>query len=393
MHDVFYLAWRYLTHHRLKTTVLVAAVTVIVALPVGLRVVVTRSAAHLTERAASTPLLIGAKGSPLELVLNSLYFESDTPPPMRYAEAARVTNSGLATAIPLYTRFHAQQIPIVGTSPEYFEMRGLRVEVGRPLAVLGECVLGARAARKMGVGPGGFVVSSPESVFDIAGVYPLRMRVVGVLAESGGPDDGVLFVDLKTAWVIEGLAHGHEDLSRPEAVSGVLRREADKIVANASVRQFNEITPENIDSFHFHGDTSTFPVTSIIAVPDDQKGADLLRGRYLGEEELVQIVRPLGIMEELLATILTVQRYVTAAVVGIGAATLATMALVFVLSLQLRRREFETMIKIGGSRSRVLAIAATEIVGVLVTGVMLAAVVSATMWKWGDSAMRLILFR
>jgi hypothetical protein len=51
------------------------------------------------------------------------------------------------------------------------------------------------------------------------------------------------------------------------------------------------------------------------------------------------------------------------------------------------------MIKIGGSRSRVLAIAATEIVGVLVTGVMLAAVVSATMWKWGDSAMRLILFR
>jgi putative ABC transport system permease protein len=203
--DVFYLAWRYLALHRLKTTVLVAAVAVIVALPVGLRLVVTRSAAHLTERAAATPLLIGAKGSPLELVLNSLYFESDTPPTMRYSEVTRIAESGLATAIPMYTRFRVQRIPIVGTSPEYFAMRNLKIDAGRPLAVLGECVLGARAARTIGAGPGDSVVSSPESVFDIAGVYPLRMRVVGVLAHTGGPDDGAVFVDLKTAWVIEGL--------------------------------------------------------------------------------------------------------------------------------------------------------------------------------------------
>ena len=37
-------------------------------------------AKELTARAQATPLLVGAKGSPLELMLNSLYFESDTPP-------------------------------------------------------------------------------------------------------------------------------------------------------------------------------------------------------------------------------------------------------------------------------------------------------------------------
>ena len=72
MTDVLYLAWRYLVYHKIKTTVLVAAVAIIVYLPVGLNIIVSQSAKELTARAEATPLLVGAKGSPLELVLNSL---------------------------------------------------------------------------------------------------------------------------------------------------------------------------------------------------------------------------------------------------------------------------------------------------------------------------------
>lgn len=79
MKDVLYLAWRYLAFHRLKTAILVLSIALIVYLPVGLNVLVGQSAEELTARAASTPILVGAKGSPLELVLNSLYFESETP--------------------------------------------------------------------------------------------------------------------------------------------------------------------------------------------------------------------------------------------------------------------------------------------------------------------------
>ena len=59
MTDVLYLAWRYLSYHKGKTAVLVAAVAVIVYLPVGLNIVVGQSAAELTARADATPLLIG----------------------------------------------------------------------------------------------------------------------------------------------------------------------------------------------------------------------------------------------------------------------------------------------------------------------------------------------
>jgi len=391
MRDLLYLAWRYLVYHRVKTTVLVCSVTLIVYLPVGLSSLVKESAHELTTRAAATPLLVGAKGSPLELVLSSLYFESDIPPSLRYAEVTRIQQTGLATAIPLNTRFQTPHSAIVGTSLDYFAFRGLKLGKGRQFGMLGECVLGAQAARLADAAPGGSVMSKPENVFDIAGVYPLKLQVVGVLEPTGTPDDRAVFVDVRTAWVIEGLAHGHADLRQATEQQSVLRQDGTNIVANASVMQYNEITPENVASFHFHGDPDSFPVTAAIAVPRDEKSGTLLQGRYLGDDELVQIVRPQNVMRELLRTVMTVQRYVVLAGILLGIATLATMALVFMLSLQLRRRELETMIKIGGTRMRIVSLIATEILGVLVAGAVLAGGLSlATSWL-ASSATRLMI--
>jgi putative ABC transport system permease protein len=391
MKDVLYLAWRYLAYHRIKSAILIAAITLIVYLPVGLNVIVGQSAEELTARADATPLLVGAKGSPLELALNSLYFETETPELTTQAEALRIAETGLAQPIPLYVRFQSRQFPIVGTTLEYFDFRQLDFVAGRPMAVLGECVLGAKAAEDLEVGIGGSVVSSPESVFDLAGVYPLKMKVVGVLAPSYTADDAAVFVDLKTTWVIEGLVHGHQDLSQPEAVSGVLKREGDTITANASVVQFNEITEDNIDSFHFHGDQSDYPISAIIAVPNDQKSSTILMGRYEGEEERSQIVQPSTVMNELLDTILTIQGFVVGAILLVAIATLATAALVFMLSLRLRRREIETMTKIGGSQIYIGSLLASEVVAVLVAGVLLAGGLTVLTSQFGAGIIRALL--
>jgi putative ABC transport system permease protein len=389
--DTLYLAWRYVVYHRVKTAILVTSITLIVYLPVGLDVLVSQSAAQLTARAEATPLLVGAKGSPLELVLNSLYLESETPELIRYAEVDRIAESELAEPVPLYVRFRSREHPIVGTTLEYFGFRGLRFAEGRAMAVLGECVVGARVAESLGVGPGDSVISSPESVFDLAGVYPLGMRVVGVLERAHTPDDLAIFTDLKTTWVIEGLVHGHGDLSRPEARSGVLARRGDTIVANASVVQYNEITPENIDSFHFHGDLSGYPITAVIAVPETRKSGVILMGRYEGAEEANQIVRPIEVMQELLETILTIQSYVVAAVVIVGAATLATAALVFLLSLRLRRREIETMRKLGGARIAIASVLVSEVAVVLLLAVALAGGLTLLTGRFGSAAIRVLL--
>ncbi|MHC4219643.1 MAG: ABC transporter permease, partial [Planctomycetota bacterium] len=361
MSSVLYMAWRYLAYHRYKSVVLLLSITLIVYIPVGLRVLVRQSEARLTARAEATPLLVGARGSPLELVLNSLYFGADVPETISFAETARIAESGLARPIPLYVRYRSRDDAIVGTTLDYFDFRGLRIAAGRQMTRLGDCVVGAGIAAAYALSPGDHVISSPESVFDLAGVYPLKMRIAGVLAPADSPDDHAIFVDVKTAWIIEGLAHGHEDLARPGAASGVLKREDNVITANASVVQYNEITDDNVGSFHFHGDVADFPITAVIADPRDDKSAAILMGRYLSGDERHQILWPASVMDELLATILTVQSFVVAAVIIVGTATLATASLVVLLSLRLRRREIETMIKIGGSGARIVSVLAAEV--------------------------------
>ena len=388
MRGSLYLAWRYVTHHWIKTTILVASITLIIFLPLGVRVLIRGSAQHLTARAEATPLLVGTRGSPLELVLNSLYFGTDAPEPLFYSDLESIDSTTLALTIPLYTRFRAQASPIVGTSLDYFAFRDLDVVDGDMFAILGECIVGARAAERLGVAPGDAVISSPESVFDLAGVYPLKMAVTGVLAFSDSPDDDAIFVDLKTAWVIAGYGHGHQDLTDASAASGVLRRDSTTITANAALVQYNEITPDNIDSFHFHGDIGSFPVTSLIAVPPDQRSATILRGRFEEGVGFTQIVVPADVMDELLNTVLTVQTFVLAAALIMGLGTLATAGLVFGLSIRARQRELMTMMKIGASSGGIRWLIISEMVVVTTTGIVFALALTALTARFGPPLIR-----
>ena len=385
MLNTLYMAWRYVAHHRVKTVVLVAAISLVAYLPWGLRVLVAHGATELRSRADATPLLVGAPGSALELALSSLYFDAHSPSPTSHQELERIRGTGLAEAIPLNTRFRARQHPVVGTTLEYFEFRDLRVSSGRMPAVLGECVLGAAAARRMGLSPGSTLVSSPESVFDLAGVYPLKMQVVGVLAPSFTPDDQAVFVDVRTSWIMQGLGHGHQDLTSPSAAADVLSREGNTVRAKASVVGYNEITEANIDSFHFHGDLGAFPLTAVIAVPADEKARTLLLGRYVGDQSDAQIVRPTEVIENLLQTVFAVERFVMAAAATLAVATIAIASLVFLLSIQARRA------KIGGARTVIGVLLVSEIVFVATAATLVATGLVFATARFGPALVRSFL--
>ena len=391
MSGVWYLAWRYLLWHRWKAAILVAAVSLVLYLPLGLQLLVEQTARDMNARADATPLVLGARGSPLELVLNALYFSDEQPPTLSYAVVAELRDSGLVDPVPLYVRYYSQQVPIVGTSLDYFGFRQLQLASGRQLATLGEAVLGYRAAADLGVGVGDFVVSSPQSVFDIAGVYPLKMPVVGILAASYSPDDEAIFVDLKTAWIIEGIGHGHQELTRPEAASAVLKTEDDRIVANASLLQYNEITAANIDSFHFHGNDAELPLTAVLPVPRSDKARVLIQGRYQQHESL-QLLEPRAIIDQLLATVFAVQRYVLVAMGLVALATTAVVLLVFLLSWRARRPEQDTLHLLGGSQAAVLSLMLSEVIMVMVLSVLLATLlVVLTHWFGGPLLKAVVL--
>lgn len=391
MTGCLYLAVRYLAYHRVKSMVLIVVICLIAYLPLGLKSLLESAASQLTARAATTPLLIGASGSPLELVMNALYFSSDPPPRLTYGEVQKIMKSELAEPIPLYVRFRARGFPVVGTSLEYFDFRDLKLNSGHWMTVIGECVIGAEVARKLGLSPGDTLSSTPETLFDLAGVYPLKMRVAGVLAPSYTPDDQAVFVDVKTAWVIEGRGHGHRDLALPEASQSVLRREGDRLIANASLVQYNEVKADKQSDFHFHGDIGDNPLTGIIALPRDRKSAVILEGRYSVQHSKQQMVHPILVMEKMLSRVFALQAFMMSTLMVAGLAAFACCLLVFLLSIQLRGTELASLVKVGVARSRLVGILASEVLVVLSIGGGVAVFLAALTGYFSEEVIQLFL--
>jgi putative ABC transport system permease protein len=394
--DSLYVAWRYLRYHWGRSLTLVVCVTLIAVLPLALELLLAESERQLLARAEGTPLVVGAKGSSLDLAMNSLYFGDSVPEPISMAAVDAIADTGLALPIPLQVRFKARGQPIVGTNLDYFDFRGLQIQAGRNLALLGECVLGARAARLLGLEPGDTLLSSPETLFDLAGVYPLKMQVVGVLAPTQSADDLAVFVDLKTAWVIQGLVHGHQDLAAVRDPSLVMDRADGNLTATAKLVQYTEITPENIDSFHLHGSPEDYPITAVIALPNDDKSAALLRGRYIAagdQGQAQQILVPAEVIAGLLANIFRIKGVLDAVILVVGGATLLALILVLALSLRLRAGEVETIFKLGCSRATIARLLGAEIALILAAAALLAGLLLAIVAHHDEALVRALFIR
>jgi len=369
--DSLYIAWKYVSFYKARTATLVACVTLIAALPLALELVLDESERQLLSRAESTPLLLGARGSALDLVMNSLYFGDEVPELISMRAADDMDASGLATPIPLYVRFQARGFPIVGTTLDYFDFRDLHIAQGRQMALLGECVIGAEVAERLELQPGDTLLSSPETLFDLAGVYPLKMKVAGVLARSYTPDDLAVLLDLKTAWVVQGLVHGHEDVTRTQDDSVIIKRSDNNVIANAKLVEYTEITAENVDSFHFHGAPDDYPLTAVLALPHDARSGTILRGRYLDTASPYQLVVPGDVIDGLLANIFRIKNVLDAVILLVGVATALALILVFALSLRLRQHEIRTVFRIGGSRLTIFRLLGAEITIIfLVSGLL-----------------------
>jgi len=391
--ESFYIAWKYVTFNKLKTVILIACITLIAFLPLGLQRLLTESEQQLLSRAVSTPLIVGAKGSALDLVMNTLYFGDEVPELISMADSQALMDSDLALAVPVYVRFRARGHAIVGTTLDYFDFRSLKVAEGRGLAVLGDCVVGATVAKRLGLAPGDSLISSPDNLFDLAGVYPLKMRVAGVLEKAHTSDDLAIFVDLKTAWVIEGLGHGHEDITKTQDSTVILSRTETNVVANAKLEQYTEITEANLDSFHFHGNTLHYPISAVIALPRDAKAGTILRGRYLLTDAINQIAQPKDVIDELLQNIFRIKNVLDAVIGLVGLATVLAVVLVFALSLRLRQREISTIFKLGCSRMTIARLLGAEIfIIVLISGILSLAMM-AVLSQFANDLVRALFIR
>jgi putative ABC transport system permease protein len=375
--STFLLARRYLAFHRGRTLILVSCIALTCLLPLAVEWLVGTYSRELQARAAATPLVVGRKGSRFDLVLNTLYFRGRVPEPLGLAEVDRLLQSGYGTPIPVLARNTAGGYPLVGASPEYHRFRGLRARSGRLPVLLGECAVGAEVAARSGLGVDDRLLTDRDNLYAIDQGYPLKMRVVGVLADSGTPDDRAVFASLETVWIAEGIGHGHGD-ARTRAPEQVIRKDGQRIVLDSSVVEFQEITPENIDTFHFHEDREQLPVTAVIVVPKDARSATILKGRYrVAERE--QLLEPGEVVAEISDFVFRLKAFFDANVALVAVATAMFLGLIVALSVRVRRREFETLRRIGCARGKIVRLVATELALIVAAGVVVAAALAAVL--------------
>ena len=404
MKNALYLAWKSLLWHRGRSVTILISLAITIWLPVTVRLVLDQFRREISERANATPLVLGAKGSRIDLALHALYFDTLPPADTTMAEVESIDNlstaNAAAYAIPLHVRYRTQSRPgiegavIVGTSPEYFEFRHLNVAEGQTISLLGDCVVGSNVATKMQLHPGDSILSAPRNAFNLAGDYPLKMKVVGVLAQSHSPDDDAVFTDVRTTWVIDGIGHGHQELNTQTDSQLLLKNDSGtgSVTANAAVLPYTEITADNIDSFHFHGEPASFPLTAILVVPETEKARTQILGRYSSSQATAQCLKPPEVIDVLLSIVFRIEQLAWVCSIAAGIVTCLLLGLVVNLSMRLRETEMLTMFRLGCSRTTIAMLHGSEIVLLLGVASVLASVAAILTLRFAASILRSLLF-
>jgi putative ABC transport system permease protein len=212
-----------------------------VALMVAVLVINGVVSRMFNQNATGFDMILGAKGSPMQLVLNTIYF-LDKPIeniPYKYYLDMKA-KKWVEHAIPfaLGDTTEDGKFRIVGTTPEYFECeympengkdppRKLRFQAGQPISGTFDAVIGARVARAYGWTVGKkFPIAHGGNTSDI---HDEKFTVSGVLAPTGLPIDRAVFINYDGFYEIEGHGKSEAEAKAEEKA----RREGAIAIADA----------------------------------------------------------------------------------------------------------------------------------------------------------------
>tara|TARA_R110002126_G_scaffold4409_17_gene23218 strand:+ start:4249 stop:5439 length:1191 start_codon:yes stop_codon:yes gene_type:complete len=387
MKGLWLLTRRNLTYHSGRTLILVACLALSVFVPVATQVLVRHFDHQLRARAVATPLVAGAGAQKLDLTLEALYFREADLDPLRWKDFERIRSQGMGLAVPLHATHHARGRSLLGTTPEYFEQRGLVPATGTLPLMVGDVVLGARMARDLELSVGDELFSDPVALYDISKPASFRLLVCGILAERGERDDLAAFVDIKTAWVLDGLYHGHKAAAdiATEDPDLIIGREGDdrtgSMAISGALIEENVMDTATVDSFHFHGNQDELPLSSVLVWPGSHKDRTLLKAR-VNDWPGLQMVTPIDVIDELMAKVVRVKGVLDRLAVLLAGSTGMLIALVLALSLRLRRGELMTLNRIGCARGTVVQLVLLEILVVVGASLLIATLATIATVTW-----------
>ena len=197
------LAWSYLRARPLGTLLNV----VLLALGVGtigfVLIVDGQVGVSLNRDARGIDLVVGAKGSPIQLILAGI-FHLDAPTgniPLKSAQDL-ARDPLIRQVIPLSLGDSFRGFRIVGTTPDYLGLYGGVLGSGRIWSDRMEAVLGSSAARQTGLGIGDRFAGS-HGLTEGGSVHADSIyTVVGIAKPTGSVLDRLVLVNSESVWFV-----------------------------------------------------------------------------------------------------------------------------------------------------------------------------------------------
>lgn len=243
------LAWAYLASRPLLTLLHVTMLAIGVGTMILLALFTAQTEERLARDARPVDLVVGAKGSPLQLILSSVLHVDVPTGNIPHAEALKLaTHPMIATAIPVALGDSHRGFRIVGTAPSYLTLYDARIATGQMFAAPMEAVLGAEAARRTGLAPGGQFTGS-HGLAEGGGAHAASpYRVVGILAPTGTVLDRLVLTSLESVWEVHEEHHDEEDAGKVDHaghahdITALLVRYRTPLAAATLPRQVNATT-------------------------------------------------------------------------------------------------------------------------------------------------------
>lgn len=164
---------------------------------------------QLQQSLNGVDMVIGAKGSPLQLVLSTILFMDNPTGNIPYNEAKKIAeNKYIKNAIPVSIGDNYKGYKIVGTTSDFVALHKTAIKTGSMFNKTFEVVIGNAIAENLNLNIGDTFFSSHgmiENAIESHDEHPLK--VVGILKPTQNVIDRLILTDLESIWHL----HEHED--------------------------------------------------------------------------------------------------------------------------------------------------------------------------------------
>jgi putative ABC transport system permease protein len=207
------LAWKNIWFKPLNTILSVILLTSSVAIITTLILVEKQFEEKFSSNIDGVDLVMGAQGSPLQLILSSVY-QVDSPTGNISYDSAKVWmhHPFVQKAIPLAFGDNYRGYKILGTTPDYLEKYGAKIAEGKLFEKNFEVVLGSDIAQKLSLKIGDEFFGSHGDAAEGELHDHYGYKVVGIAKPTGKVVDNLILCTIPSVWQMHG---GHEETENP----------------------------------------------------------------------------------------------------------------------------------------------------------------------------------